>query len=119
MYAAVYHFGPRWTTRIELTAVPQPAVEAAVGEVKARSDKDAEVRVAVTKQYTATPPTATPGVAPEKVPVSDVQVTVVAPPGALKESEFAELDAKIKQQDMTLKQIRDYRPLPPTNLRVQ
>lgn len=119
MYAAVYHFGPRWVTQYELKAVPQQAVDDAVGRVKAQTDKDAQVQVAVTRKYTATLPATTPGATPKQVAVTDLKVTVVPPAGALKQSDFAELDAKIKKQEMTLKEIRDHRPMPPTNLRIQ
>lgn len=119
MYAAVYHFGPRWQAQYELTKVPQQEVDSAVNRLKAQADKDARVQVAVARKYTATLPAAAPGATPKEVPVTDLKVTVLPPPGALKQSDLADLNAKIEKQAMTLKEIRDHRPLPPMNLRIQ
>jgi hypothetical protein len=119
MYAAVYHFGPRWVTQYDLKQVPREAVDDAVNRVKAQADKDAVVQVSVARKYTVTPPVTTPGATATKVEVSDLQVKVVPPAGALKQSDLADLNAKIEKQAMTLKEIRDHRPLPPTNLRIQ
>jgi hypothetical protein len=115
MYAAVYHFGPRWVTQYDLKQVPREAVDDTVNRVKAQADKDAVVQVSIARKYTVTPP----GAAAAKVEVSDLQVTVVPPAGALKQSDLAELNAKIDKQAMTLKEIRDHRPMPPMNLRIQ
>ena len=119
MYAAVYHFGPRWVTQYELKKVPRQAVDEAVSRVKAQADIDAEVQVSVTKEYTAKPPAAAPGTTPKEVAVTDLKVTVVPPAGALKQSDLADLNAKIEKQAMTLKEIRDHRPAPPMNLQIQ
>jgi hypothetical protein len=94
-------------------------VDDAVSRVKAQADPEAEVRVSIAKEYTAKLPSSTPGSEAKTVPVSDINVKVVPPAGALKESDFAGLDAEINKRPMSLKDIRDYRPSPPTNLRIQ
>lgn len=118
MYAAVYHFGPRWVVRIPFRQVPRDQVQATVGKIKSQADPKAEVQVSELKNYIVTQPSATASQKDREVAVSDFVVQVAPPERVLKEIDFPDLEKKIKNDSMSLQEIRDYRPSPPTNLRV-
>jgi hypothetical protein len=119
MYAAVYHFGPRWTIRYEIKEVPRDAVAATVDQLKARAEPGTEVQATVSGEYVVRRRPSVFATKEEEFPVADLEVQVRPSIKALQESDFAGLNSAINKKDMSLKEIRDYRPPPPMNLRIQ
>jgi Protein of unknown function (DUF1353) len=108
MYAAVYHFGPRWPFKAtEFVALDD--VGAKTAAVRAQFDPRSAVSVAAE-------PYLVEGVgvsgAPEKIATGLAKLTITASPSAavLSEQDMARLAAEIESQGLTLPQIRSYRP---------
>jgi hypothetical protein len=111
MYAAVYHFGPRWSIRVELTGIPRSKLEAAVSEIRSGIDPSSQVTVDVRQSPLSQ------GEVLSRQPAKADLTVVVTPPGRhLKEADFAELKTRIETREpsasgaMSLEEIRQYRP---------
>jgi hypothetical protein len=108
MYAAVYHFGPRWPLMISVV-VPNEDVAATVDALRARVDQQSSLTVSVEDHYVqgrgAVDVT-------EKIPTGLKRVSVTSSPsaGLLTWAEFAKLGRAIEEQDLTLEQIREFVP---------
>jgi hypothetical protein len=111
MYAAVYHFGPRWDIEVQMQAVPRSKVESTVAGVRAKLDTRSQVRVEVRDR-----PRSVFEVLTMQSNKADVSVYVRAPVSELAESDFAGLEALVNERATSaagppsLQEIRDYRP---------
>jgi len=110
MYAIVYHFGPRWTRRVQLDGIPMTGVEAEVRRVQAEVDARNRAYVAAIQ---IRPRTSDEIIAnqPERADVT-IDVTPVVP--SLSAPDLYDLLARIEQREtsprgqMSLEEIRDY-----------
>jgi hypothetical protein len=111
MYAAVYHYGPRWDTQVQLKEIPQSKVESTVAGARAKLDARSQVRVDVKER-----PRTAFEVFTMQSRKADITLHVRAPVKELDEADFADLEALIRERDASaaerpsLQEIRDYRP---------
>jgi hypothetical protein len=106
MYAAVYHFGPRWGRSINFSNVPMASVQSKVADVRATAGKDDEVLSEVRPQSPE------PGGSLRRSPqqqMADVSVRVVPRPPGLIQKDFEVLRAEIEKNDVPLEVIRAFR----------
>jgi hypothetical protein len=106
MYAAVYHFGPRWGRIINFSNVPMASVQSKVADVRATAGKDDEV---VSEVHPRSPE---PGGSSTRSPqqkVADVSVKVVPRPLNLTQKDFEVIRAEIEKKDVPLEVIRMFR----------
>jgi hypothetical protein len=106
MYAAVYHFGPRWGRSINFSNVPMASVQSKVADVRATAGKDDEVLSEVR------PKSPEPGGSLRRSPqqqMADVSVRVVPRPPGLIQKDFEVLRAEIEKNDVPLEVIRAFR----------
>jgi hypothetical protein len=106
MYAAVYHFGPRWGRSINFSNVPMASVASKVADVKATASKDDEVLSEVCPH-----PPPVGGLTPRSPQhqMADVSVRVVPRPSTLTEKDFEVLQAEIEKKDIPVEAIQAFR----------
>ena len=106
MYAAVYHFGPRWPRRFELSNVPLQDVDSRVASVSTSADKleervvDVRTRAPLVRGWGALPQT--------EQTKADVTVMFIPPPTQVSVSDFEGLKKAIEAEEMSLEEIRAY-----------
>jgi|APLak6261702949_1056265.scaffolds.fasta_scaffold06979_1 hypothetical protein len=103
MYAAVYQFGPRWTTVVEKVSL-RTDIENTTSLVKSTFVKGTTFHVDVEEDLYSGPH-------PDKEPEVKVTVAVAAfpPPPNLHEKDFDKLKQAIEANDLSLEQIRDFK----------
>jgi hypothetical protein len=114
MYAAVYHFGPRWPLSLALPGVRRYTVDNALQRMKLQFDPSSDVRTEAVRRA----PTFGEMLAhePEKV---DLLVRVRPPKRDLRRADFENLKKKIERRErstagvMSLEEIRRYAPAGP------
>lgn len=104
MYAAVYHFGPRWSLSYA-TVIPRTQVEAVIGKLKASLDPQSQLRVNISLKRRSSLAILTK--LPEQVKVN---VNVVPSSPTLRETDFAQLEKAIAAKGLTLQDIRNFKP---------
>ena len=109
MYAAVYHFGPRWPFKV--TAVVAAAdVDSKTAALQAQFDRGSILSAAAEPYFVE-------GVTvrgePEKIATGLTRLTITASPPRtrLSEADFAKLASDIESRDLTLEQIRNFDPV--------
>jgi hypothetical protein len=108
MYAAVYHFGPRWAFTVT-QYVPQNEVGAATDTLRAQVDRRSALAVSVEEHYVK-------GVGVsgrlENIPtgLKKVSVTVSPPPTDMTREGLDQLRQAIVDQNLGLEQIRNFVP---------
>lgn len=107
MYAAVYHFGPRWPSKFELINIPLTEVDSKIKSVSAEADTN-DKREVKTRYRILPGRSGTWG--DVQLPVADVTITFVPPPNQLSQEDFDALKEKIEVEDTPLDAIRSYRP---------
>jgi hypothetical protein len=106
MYAAVYHFGPRWGRTINFSNVPTVSIASKVADVKATAGKDDEVLSEVRPH-----PSSLGGLthrSPQQQ-MADVSVKIVPRPPTLTQKDFEVLQAEIEKKDIPLEVIQAFR----------
>jgi hypothetical protein len=101
MYAAVYHFGPRWSVKIN-ELIPQSQVKSRLGEIQYRSAPGS--RVVMEEEATNAVPEDT-----QDRPYSHISIEVTPPQESLQQSDFSQLELDIREQTLSLEEIRNYR----------
>lgn len=113
MYAAVYFFGPRWQHSYQLSAVPSAEAASRIAAAKAgnigRNRVDAQARNYRLLSDEGGPLASIPGFG-EAREVVDIELTLVPLPPTLSEADFARLKEEIESKDLSLQEIRNYRP---------
>lgn len=107
MYAAVYHFGPRWGRSINFSNVPMASVQSKVADVRATARIDDEV---LSEVHPRLPEPGGPSTRSLQQQMVDVSVKVVPHPSGLTQKDFEVLRAAIEKKDMPLEVIRTFRP---------
>jgi Protein of unknown function (DUF1353) len=94
MYAAVYHFGPRWD-RVVTVSVPKDQAPAAEQQVLAQAEPGSGVAIIAVR-----PEPQTRGVTAAEGPqLATVEVKIQPPPRQLSESDFEKLKANIMDKE--------------------
>jgi len=107
MYAAVYHFGPRWGRSINFSNVPMGSVQSKVADARSTAGKDDEVLSEVRPRSSA------PGGLTQRSPqqqMADVMVRVVPRPSGLTQKDFEVLRAEIEKNNVPLGAIQTFKP---------
>jgi len=107
MYAAVYHFGPRWGRSMNFSNVPMASVQSKVADVRATAGRDDEVLSEVRPR----PPV--PGGLIPRSPqqeMFDVSVRVVPRQPGLTQKDFEVLRAEIEKNNVPLEAIQVFAP---------
>jgi hypothetical protein len=107
MYAAVYHFGPRWGRGINFSNVPMASVQSKVADVRATAGKDDEVLSEVRPRP---PAVGGPIMRSPQQEMADVSVRVVPRPPVLTQRDFEVLRAEIEKNDVPLEVIQAFTP---------
>jgi len=111
MYAAVYHFGPRWDLEVQMKSVPQAKVATEVGRVRTRVDPRSKVEVEVKEK-----PRSTWEMLTMQSAKADITVRVGAVAKDLAEGDFVGLETLIREREasaagpLSLGEIRSYHP---------
>jgi hypothetical protein len=110
MYAAVYHFGPRWPQTV--TAVVRSRdVDSQIEGVRRMASRESSITAYIREVEDFLPDETAPG--PDE---SAVSVTIAPPPPSLAPDDFEQLRRAIEQrgpdaaQSMTLEEIRSFQP---------
>ena len=106
MYAAVYHFGPRWGRTINFSNVSMASVASKVADVKATAGKDDEVLSEVRPRP---PALGGPTYRSPQPQMADVSVRVVPRPPTLSQKDFEGLRLEIEKNDIPLEVIQAFR----------
>jgi hypothetical protein len=112
MYAAVYHFGPRWP-RISTARVKTRDVQSRIEESRREAPPDSTVTTSVQQIARSFP-----DMILRREEQSAVTVTVIPPSANLNTEDFEKLRRMIEEREptaagsMTLEEIRTYRPQP-------
>ncbi len=109
LYAAVYHFGPRWDTRLELKNIPAARAQAEAGKLTRQFASDRDVKLAFTPRKPT--PAELAAHAPRAV---DVLITAPANRRTIGEVDFVTLRLAIEKREvssagpMSLQEIRNF-----------
>ena len=106
IYAAVYHFGPRWGRSMNFSNVPMTSVQSKVADVRATAGKDDEVLSEVRPRP---PASGGPLRRSPQQEMADVSVRVVPRPTVLTQKDFEVLRAEIEKNDVPLEVIQAFR----------
>ena len=106
MYAAVYHFGPRWPLKVT-KVVPRLQVEPTISEARTFEYPGSDVRVTVTEKSRS--PFEIMTNQPEE---SNVHFDVIPHASQLSKDEFNKLEREITEKDLSLEDIRNFRVSP-------
>jgi Protein of unknown function (DUF1353) len=108
MYGAVYHFGPRWNLQILLKKIPRLDIETKVTKIQSKLDLDSQVSFDIQpkSESTETEPS-------NSTELVDIPIHITAPAKWLQESDFQKLEAAIRENNLSLAEIRNYRPQHP------
>lgn len=117
MYAAVYHFGPRWSVPIAETRLALTEIDEYKKSIKSRTKKSFDERVVVsTKSIPRKGPRCSPGVScmfggEVDLPPTYADVTVKLAPisSAVTEKDFQRLRLAIESKDLSLAQIEQFK----------
>jgi hypothetical protein len=107
MYAAVYHFGPRWGRSMNFSNVPMASVQAKVADARATAGKDDEVLSEVRPR---SPAAGGPIQRSPQQQMVDVMVKVVPRPSGLTQKDFEVLRAEIEKNNVPLEVIQAFKP---------
>lgn len=125
MYAAVYHFGPRWDRklpRIQTTADNATSLGEQIAEKNRLPGEVSMIATRIVRNpivASPSPPsspyppsTAFPSSPPQSSPgLADIEISFTAPK-TLGDAEFEQLKAQIQSQNLSLEQIQAYSPPP-------
>jgi hypothetical protein len=105
MYAAVYHFGPRWARKVTVERLPVDQTPVARQRALEQAAPGSSARILNVRPYAAFPGT---------VQSADFEVEVLPPPRTLTEEDYEKLRATIDEREptgspMRLDEIRRYR----------
>lgn len=106
MYAAVYHFGPRWPLRFT-EIVPRSEVESTIAKARTLECPGSEVRADVTAKQRSFFEIITNQ--PEK---ADVHFDVIPRAPQISEEDFSKLEQVITEKDLSLEDIRNFSTSP-------
>jgi hypothetical protein len=104
MYAAVYHFGPRWPEVRLIKNIPPEKSEVEIFNIKSSSPRDSDTKVIRIKSRD-----------PAGNPSESLKVVLTPKAPTLNEAEFDELKSKIEKENISLEEIIDFTPPPQPN----
>lgn len=110
MYAAVYHFGPRWERRRTDIAVPIHDLQKRANQYAQMSNSDVVYTVKAVNQRTILVGGGALASQPREEEVADLVIRSVPKPTQFKESDFEELRQKIESGNLSLEEIRALKP---------
>jgi Protein of unknown function (DUF1353) len=110
MYAAVYHFGPRWVRQIVETSVPIRTAKERAQAIAAAAQPDETTRLQV-EPMPNMPLTTVTGGEVNTPPPDRANISVLFEPrsSALSSADFEALKATIERDDLPLSQIRGFK----------
>jgi len=127
MYAAVYHFGPRWRQVLKASNIPANQVEQRSKDFSAQADEtdaiSSKVLERVEKPIKPKAKAKAGKPVPPALPVPsktvDIEVEITPQKGKLSLTDFEALQKEIKEKDFSLQEIRRFPPSPPQGLTIQ